>query len=84
MSTEKTKKPTNPDAVGNAVIDILGKPPQFIEAQSINVFGDHWRVNIRTANKENQFLTTSHISDSFLVEFKKNKITGGDEIVKKY
>lgn len=74
MATKK-ESVKSPAIVDKLVLDQLGTPPNFHSIQSVNVFGDYWRVNIRISNSDNpKVITTSLISDSFLVKISKNKI----------
>lgn len=79
------KKDTNSSLIESLVLKKLGTPPNFHSVQSINVFGDYYRVNVRTkSGAEQKVVQTSIISDSFLIKISNNKITDGDTITKKY
>lgn len=75
MPSKKEIAATKPSAVDDLILDTLGTPPNFHSIQSVNVFGDYWRVNIRIAALDTpKIINTSRISDSFLVKISKNKI----------
>jgi len=79
------KKDTNSSLIESLVLKKLGTPPNFHSVQSINVFSDYYRVNVRTkSGAEQKVVQTSIISDSFLIKISNNKITDGDTITKKY
>jgi hypothetical protein len=79
------KKDTNSSLVESLVLKKLGTPPDLHSVQSTNVFGDYWRVNVRTKlDTGPKVVQTSIISDSFLIKISNNKIVDGDTIPKKY
>lgn len=80
-----TKKVANSSSVETLVLKKLGTPPDLHSVQCTNVFGDYWRVNVRTKIDNTQkVVQTSKIADSFLVKVSSNKIIDGDTITKKY
>jgi hypothetical protein len=81
---KKTETPANSDHVSNLVMKKLGTPPDHFATQSVNIFNNYWRVNVRVKISDNKMITTTSISDSFLVKIEGNKITDGDLIENKY
>lgn len=69
-------------AVGRSVLRKLGTPKDLYSVVAVNVYGNHWRVNVRRTVAEG-FVKQVSITDSFFV---KADSQGNvlDEIASKY
>lgn len=72
----KDAKEIKPDfgvIIRNMVVNILGKPKDFIKADAINVYDNRWRVNIWAKGPNG-----AKISDTFFIKFTDGQIISSD------
>jgi hypothetical protein len=63
---EKVESPAG-EAVVRSVLKKIGTPKNIHSAQAVNVYGDFYRVNIRTFD-DTGFMKIAKISDTYFVQ----------------
>jgi len=85
LTKEPVEKKVKTFDLAKQVLGVLGTPPDLYKVESKHLFGNWYRVNVRTKSNQSQLVNVTKIAHSYFVATNDHgDIVKGDEIVKVY